>query len=225
MNEVLKVVTTNDRITVSARELHDFLESQERFSKWFERMASYGLDESEDYTPYQKVHPQNMQVIDDYQLTIDAAKEISMLQRTEKGKEARKYFIEVEKRWNSPTAIMARALLNAQDTIENLGKTIEMQKPKVEFFDQVACSKDAIEMSEVAKTLNIRGVGRNKLFEILRDKKILMDNNIPYQKYCDRGYFRVIEQKYNRNGEVRISLKTLVYQRGLDYIRKVVGEN
>lgn len=93
----------------------------------------------------------------------------------------------MEAELNSPAAIMARALSIAQDTINNLGKTIEMQKPKVEFFDQVACSKDAIEMGDVAKALNIKGVGRNKLFEILRERKILMNDNIPYQKYCDSG--------------------------------------
>ena len=95
-------------------------------------------------------------------------------------------------------------------------------KPKAEFFDAVASSKDAIEMSKVAKVLDIPGYGRNKLFEFLRDNNILRNNNEPYQTYVDRGYFRVVEQKYSYNGETRISIKTLVYQRGVDYIRKLV---
>jgi phage antirepressor YoqD-like protein len=100
---------------------------------------------------------------------------------------------------------------------------LELQKPKVDFFDQVASSKDAIEMGDVAKVLNIPGIGRNKLFEILRNKKILQNNNVPYQKYCDAGYFRVIEQKYTKpDGSVNINIKTLVYQKGLVYIRKVL---
>lgn len=100
---------------------------------------------------------------------------------------------------------------------------LELQKPKVDFFDQVATSKDAIEMGDVAKVLNIPGIGRNKLFEILRNKKILQNNNVPYQKYCDAGYFRVIEQKYGKpDGSVNINIKTLVYQKGLVYIRKVL---
>lgn len=100
---------------------------------------------------------------------------------------------------------------------------LELQKPKVDFFDQVASSKDAIEMGDVAKVLNIPGIGRNKLFEILRNKKILQNNNVPYQKYCDVGYFRVIEQKYTKpDGSVNINIKTLVYQKGLVYIRKVL---
>lgn len=100
---------------------------------------------------------------------------------------------------------------------------LELQKPKVDFFDQVASSKDAIEMGDVAKVLNIPGIGRNKLFEILRNKKILQNNNVPYQKYCDAGYFRVIEQKYTKpDASVNINIKTLAYQKGLAYIRKVL---
>lgn len=108
--------------------------------------------------------------------------------------------------------------------IQALNSRIEEDKPKVEFFDAVADSKDAISIGEVAKTLNM-GIGRNRLFEILRNKSILQTNNIPYQKYIDAGYFRVIEQKYTRqDGETHISLKTLVYQKGLNYIRRVVEQ-
>lgn len=108
--------------------------------------------------------------------------------------------------------------------IQALNSRIEEDKPKVEFFDAVADSKDAISIGEVAKTLNM-GIGRNRLFEILRNKSILQADNIPYQKYIDAGYFRVIEQKYTRpDGETHISLKTLVYQKGLNYIRRVVEQ-
>lgn len=99
----------------------------------------------------------------------------------------------------------------------------QRMKPKEEFFDAVADSKDAIEIGKVAKVLNYPGIGRNKLFEILREKGILMKDNIPYQKYIDGGYFRTIEQKYSMpDGETRISIKTLVYQKGVDYIRKIL---
>ena len=98
---------------------------------------------------------------------------------------------------------------------------IEM-KPKADFFDAVAGSKKAMSMEEVAKVLNYPGIGRNKLFEILRNQNILQKDNIPYQKYIDSGYFRVIEQKYNAGDEVRINIKTLVFQRGVDYIRKTL---
>jgi anti-repressor protein len=90
--------------------------------------------------------------------------------------------------------------------------------PKIEFFDAVADSKDAIEMGQVAKVLNC-GIGRNKLFDVLRQKQILMNDNVPYQQYVDRGYFRVVEQKYNTpDGTVHVTTKTLVYQKGLQFI-------
>ena len=102
---------------------------------------------------------------------------------------------------------------------------IAVLEPKAEFYDAVAGSKTAIDIGNASKVLGISGIGRNKLFDILREQRILDGSNIPYQLYIDRGYFRVIEQKYNMpNGEVRINFKTLVYQRGLDFIRKVVAK-
>ena len=102
---------------------------------------------------------------------------------------------------------------------------VKVLKPKADFYDEVAGSKDSIEMGHVAKVLGIKGIGRNKLFEILRNKKILDKNNIPYQKFVDSGYFRVLEQKYTTpNGEVKINIKTMVFQKGVDYIRKVIKE-
>ena len=101
----------------------------------------------------------------------------------------------------------------------------ERMKPKEEFFDAVTDSKDAIDMAQVAKVLNYPKIGRNKLFEILRNNGVLQQNNQPYQKYIDCGYFRVVEQKYEaRPGEIRINIKTLVFQKGVDYIRKIVDK-
>lgn len=126
-----------------------------------------------------------------------------------------------------PTSFREALLLAAeqQGVIEEQQKRIDIMKPKEEFFDAVADSKDAIPMLEVAKVLNIKGMGRNNLFEFLREQKILMRNNLPYEKYVDRGYFRVIEQKYTKNYEECINFKTLVYQRGIDFIRKTVNEH
>ena len=99
------------------------------------------------------------------------------------------------------------------------------QAPKVEFYDDVTGSKDTIDMSEVAKVLNC-GLGRNRIFELLRNKHILQSDNQPYQKYVDTGYFRTIESRYTApNGDIKISIKTVVLQRGLDFIRKLIKEN
>jgi len=100
----------------------------------------------------------------------------------------------------------------------------EIMKPKAEFFDAVAGSKDAIDVGQAAKVLNF-GKGRTTLFKILREEKILDKDNIPYQEYIDRGYFRTVEQKYSKpDGSTHINIKTLVYQKGLDYIRKILKE-
>lgn len=110
-----------------------------------------------------------------------------------------------------------------QNRIKFLTADNQRMKPKEEFFDAVTDSKDAIEIGKVAKVLNYPGIGRNKLFEILRKESILMKNNIPYQKYIDAEYFRTIEQKYSvPNGDIRINIKTLVYQKGVDFIRKIL---
>ncbi|MDR2393481.1 MAG: phage antirepressor KilAC domain-containing protein [Treponema sp.] len=125
---------------------------------------------------------------------------------------------------------IAKALQFANEEIQQLqselsqkDKKIALDAPKVEFFDQVADSKDALQMRDVAAALNIPGLGRNKIFELLRKKGVLDDRNIPYREYQDRGYFRVIEQQWtDKEGETRIYLKSLVYQRGVDFIRKAL---
>lgn len=112
-----------------------------------------------------------------------------------------------------------RRLADEAEKMEALQKQNQLMQPKAEFFDAVTDSKTAIPLGDVAKILDM-GIGRNKLFEFLRQKSILTFDNRPYQKYIDAGYFRVIEQKYEVNGEVRINIKTLVFQKGIDWIRK-----
>ena len=112
------------------------------------------------------------------------------------------------------------------EQIEQQTKLLTEQKPKVDFYEAVTGSSDTIDIASVAKVLNIKGFGRNNLFEFLRDKNILMQNNQPFQTFVDRGYFRVIESKYNKpDGSSHINLKTVVYQKGLDYIRKLLELN
>lgn len=125
---------------------------------------------------------------------------------------------------NNPDLLIAVATQlkeERQARVQAEQKVIEM-KPKAEFFDAVADSKDAIEIGQVAKLIG--NIGRNRLFELLRDRKILMNNNQPYQKFIDSGYFRVVEQKYiRRNGDICINIKTLVYQKGVEYIRRLIA--
>jgi phage antirepressor YoqD-like protein len=98
-------------------------------------------------------------------------------------------------------------------------------QPKIDFYNAVTESTDTIDMSEVAKVLNIKKIGRNTLFEILRERNILRENNQPYQAFIDRGYFRVIETSFIKpDGSTKINIKTVVYQKGLDFIRKLLSE-
>lgn len=127
---------------------------------------------------------------------------------------------------------IAKALQFANEEInelqtELLQKTAQIaaDAPKVEFFDQVADSGDALPMRDVAAALNMPGWGRNKIFEYLRKKGVLDERNVPYREFQDRRYFRVIEQKYtDSDGETHISLKTLVYQRGVNFIRGLLKQ-
>jgi phage antirepressor YoqD-like protein len=127
---------------------------------------------------------------------------------------------------------IAKALQFANEEIQQLqselsqrDQKIAADAPKVEFFDQVVDSKDALQMRDAAAALNIPGLGRNKIFELLRKNGILDNRNVPYREYQDRGYFRVIEQKWmDKEGETHITLKPLVYQRGIEFIRKVLGQ-
>ena len=234
MDELIKVdINENQEPVISGRELYKALEATERYNNWFDRMLQYGFAENYDFTSVKSftlVNNGANREIDDHILKLDMAKEIAMLQRNEKGKQIRKYFIEVEKEFNSPSKVMARGLLIADKTIkeqnkhiQNLEYKIEQDKNKVEFYDDVIDSTTTFEISKVAKMLNFINIGRNNLFEILREQGILQRDNVPYQNYIDRGWFRLIETKYTKpNGDIQLNYKTVVYQKGIEQISKLL---
>lgn len=112
------------------------------------------------------------------------------------------------------------------EKIKTLQVEVEAARPKVAFFDAVTESTDTIDMAEVAKVLNIPGFGRNNIFAFLRGRNILMDGNKPYQEYINRGYFKLVEYSYeDTHGMTHVGLKPVVYQKGLDFIRKIIMEN
>ena len=125
--------------------------------------------------------------------------------------------------------LIAKALIVANNVIANKDKMIAEQKqklieqqPKVDFYNDVTGSADTIDMGELAKVLNVKGLGRNKLFEFLRKHKILDNRNQPYQKYVDMGLFRIVESQFSKpNGDICVNLKTVVFQKGVDYIRRI----
>lgn len=219
---------------VDARTLYQSLELASPFADWMKyQIESLNLIEGMDFVIFSEKSEKRGRPTSEYFLTIDCAKHLAMTSRSEKGFTVRKYFIEVEKRFKLqshpelPTDFLSalKALVAKEEENQRQALVIAEQKPKAEFFDAVAGSKDAIAMGDVAKVLAISGMGRNNLFKFLRDEKILMQDNQPYQEFIDREYFRVIEQKWNEaDGSVRVSFKTLVYQKGLDFIRRTVAK-
>lgn len=120
--------------------------------------------------------------------------------------------------------IIQQAMQIQAEMIEELQNKVSRLEPAANFAYQLCSSKDTIEIGECAKVLN-KNIGRNRLFEFLRNRNVLQSNNIPYQKYIDAGYFRVIESKFvTPNGETKISLKTVVFQKGVAYINKLLSK-
>ena len=239
MNDLIKVnYTESEQPTVSGRELHEALEVKTAYKDWFPRMCEYGFTEGKDYTPLIFEHPQNKQPCTDHALTIPMAKEICMIQRSEKGKQFRQYFIEIENRWNTPEAVMARALQMANrkiDEIKNanvlLEQKIEADKPKVIFADSVSAAQTSILVGDLAKLIKQNGIniGQNRLFEWLRDNGYLIkggsSKNMPTQKAADMGLFEVKESTVNNpDGSVRVTKTTKVTGKGQVYfINKFLG--
>ena len=123
--------------------------------------------------------------------------------------------------FNNP-AEAARAWAKEYEEKQKALAQVTEMKPKAEFYDDVTGSTDTIDIGSVAKVLNIPNMGRNKLFSFLREKKVLNKRNEPYQEYVDKGYFRQIETSWEHNGTTHINLKTVVFQKGVDYIRQLV---
>ena len=198
------------------------------FMKWFSRYSDYGFAENTDYRAYRQIgrHANGRDYAQtDYEITIDMAKELAMLQKTAKGKIARRYFIELEKKWNSPEAIMARALKMADRKISKLEDQIEKDKPKVLFADAVSASHTSILVGELAKILKQNGIdtGQNRLFEWLRENGYLVkrkgtDYNMPTQKSMELGLFEIKETSITHSdGNISVSKTPKVTGKGQLY--------
>ncbi|MEI2048234.1 phage antirepressor KilAC domain-containing protein [Staphylococcus aureus] len=227
----------NGEIAISGRELHQALEVSTRYDKWFERMTEYGFENGIDFiSQVEKVHGQKRACTYEqvnHILTLDTAKEIAMIQRSEPGKRARQYFIQVEKAWNSPEMIMQRALKIANNTINQLETKIERDKPKIVFADAVATTKTSILVGELAKIIKQNGVniGQRRLFEWLRQNGFLIkrkgvDYNMPTQYSMERELFEIKETSITHSdGHTSISKTPKVTGKGQQYfVNKFLGE-
>lgn len=229
MNELIKVTVKNDQQLVSARDLHKGLELSNRFSKWVNQNFKE-FEDGEDFTSVPGgtvVQSGNGTVrkYDDYALTIDMAKQLCMMSHTELGRKYRKYFIELERKWNDPQEVVKRgyAILqneNAQLRIEN-----EQMKPKALFADAVSASKTTVLIGELAKILKQNGVniGATRLFAWLRENGYLIsrkgtDWNMPTQRSMELGLFEIKETTITHSdGHTTISKTTKVTGKGQQY--------
>lgn len=230
MNELINIkLNENNEPVVSARDLHKSLEISKRFSAWFEQNSKLFI-ENEEFASVPKGTPVtggngNIQYLDDYVLTLDMAKQLAMMSRTDKGKEVRKYFIQVEKDFNSPEKIMARALLMADKKVHKLEAQIEADKPKVIFADAVSASKSSCLIGELAKILKQNGIdiGQNKLFQWLRSNGYLISRkgeswNQPTQKSMQLGLFELKKTNINHaDGHTTVNTTTKVTGKGQQY--------
>lgn len=226
MNELIKINYETEQPTVSARELHKALAIEKRFSAWFET-NSQGFVEGEDFTSVLTgtvVNNGAHRELQDYKLSVDMAKHICLMSRTDKGKQCRQYLIDIEKAWNTPELVMARGLKAAQQMIADQSKIIERMKPKEIFADAVATSKQSILIGQLAKLICQNGheIGQQRLFRWMRDNGYLMKHgsnyNMPIQRYVEQGLFEVKESTVNNpDGSVRLTRTTKVTGKGQIY--------
>lgn len=203
MNELIKINYESDRPTVLARDLHEFLEVETPFNKWFSRMCEYGFTDGADFQTFLSESTGGRPATD-AQLTIDMAKEICMLQRNEKGKQARQYFLQLEREWNSPEAVMSRALRMAEERLErfktinaNLSVQNAIMQPKAEYFDGL-CDRESL--TGIRETAKLLGLKQNDFVKwLVSHKYIYRDTHgklMPYAKYVDSGLF-IVKETYN----------------------------
>lgn len=243
MEEIIKINYESEQPTVSARELYEGLEIKTKFTMWFERMAEYGFSENADYkTCFPNLGSENHggQNMVDYEISIDMAKQICMIQRTDKGKQYRQYFLDLEKAWNTPEQVMARALKIANSEIEKLKADnrvliadTERMKPKEIFADAVSASESSILIGDLAKLICQNGhkIGQKRLFAWMRDNGYLIKSgssyNMPTQKAMEMKLFEVKESSIsNPDGSIRVTRTTKVTGKGQVYfINKFAEES
>ena len=235
MKELIKVKTNENDITLSGRELHEFLEIKTEYAKWISRMIEYGFTENQDFRVIVKndENPKGGRPGSDHEIKLDMAKEIAMIQRNEKGKQARKYFLEVEKAWNSPEMIMKRALEIANKRVENLQLENAQQKqiigelqPKASYYDLILQNNSLLAISAIEKDYGMSGTSLNKKLHELGVQYKLGEQWLLYAKHHDKGYTFSKTQNYNRtDGSQGSKLHTYWTQKGRLFIYDLLKQN
>lgn len=235
MNKIININYDNaDCPTVSGRELHEALEVKTAYKDWFPRMCEYGFTEGEDFNPLKNEQVRDegsrqvTRQITDHAITIPMAKELCMLQRTEKGSFFRKYFIKVEEAWNSPEMVMKRALEIANSRVKELQINVasltvdnEIMRPKAEYFDELVDRNLLTNIRDTAKELKIK---QSEFVKFLLDRKYLYRDKsgklLPYAKHADSGLFELKEFVNEKTGFH--STQTLVTPKGKETFRLLI---
>lgn len=229
MNELIKVNYDSEKPTVLGRDLYEALGVKTPYTQWFERMCEYGFDENIDYSSFSQKSekPQGGRPTVDHQLTIPMAKEICMLQRNEKGKQFRQYFIQIEESWNSPEMVMSRALKMAENqikklTVINSQLTVDntIMKPKADYFDELVDRNLLTNFRETAKQLE---VGEKKLIKFLIEHKyVYRDKRGKLMPYADKnkGLFE-LKETFNEKTSWK-GTQTLITPKGRETFRLLI---
>ena len=237
MNELLKVeVNENQEQVISGRELHMFLDIGTEYAKWFERMCEYGFREGEDFNSVKidEVRQEGNRTVKrqlvNHIMKLDMAKELCMLARNEKGKQARHYFLEIERDWNSPEKVMARALNIANNTINNLKLENSMQKqmiaefkPVKEYVDTILSSTDTVTVTQIAADYGLSARALNK---ILWEEHLIHNVNgqwILYKRWMNKGFTKSETINVPRaDGSSKVVMNTKWTQKGRLKIHEIL---
>lgn len=230
MNELINVtLNENHEPVVSGRQLHETLGVKTRYNDWFNRMTEFGFTENEDYlaiTQKRVTAQGNATNQTDHIIKLDMAKEIAMIQRTDKGKEVRTYFIQVEKDFNSPEKIMARALLMADKKIkllesqnENLLIELEEANKNADYLDLILQTKDSLTITQIAQDYGISAHKMNQLLKQERIQRIANGQWVLYAKYFGKGYISSRTFDYmGKDGKIHSNVTTVWTQLGRRFL-------
>ena len=230
MNELLKINYEAEQPTVSARDLHEQLHIGTKFTTWFERMKEYGFSEGKEFFPkLGETSEQGGRPQTDFQISVDMAKQICMIQRSQEGKQIRQYFIDLEKAWNTPEQIMARALKMANHSIESLKgrckflgeQVVEQQQiitelqPKANYVDMILQSKSLVTITQIAKDYGMSGRKLNKILKELKIQYKVGGQWVLYSKYQNGGYVHSRTIDITRtDGRADVTMQTEWTQKG-----------
>lgn len=236
MDEIMIQVNYDEETpTVSCRDLHKALGVRTAYKDWFPRMCEYGFVEGKDFCSFLSESTGGRPAYD-HRITIDMAKELCMIQRTDAGKRCRQYFIEVEKRWNTPEAVMARALQLANRQLEEIKKQnqtliattaiqsqqIEMLQPKADYTDEILKAYGCVNITQIAKDYGLSGTALNRILAEHRIQYMTGGQWVLYAKYANCGYVKSETERINRHGIPDVRIHTKWTEKGRRFIHDLL---